>query len=71
MTTKEEMEKDIGKRVSIRGNHPHAGREGKIDRVEVAGLLGKPGWIVDLDYEHTGRPSESCFVFERRLLKFL
>ena len=48
----------IGKSVLIRGDHPHAGRVGRIERVERGRAIGKWGFVVQLD------GGEGCFVFK-------
>lgn len=48
----------VGKRVTIIGDHPHAGESGVVDRVEIANLIRKEGLVVKLDDGWS-----ECFVF--------
>jgi hypothetical protein len=47
----------LGRRVLIRGDHPHAGKVGAVERVEMARALSKWGFVVQLD------DGDGCFVF--------
>jgi hypothetical protein len=48
----------VGKRVLIRGDHPHAGKAGTVDRAEMARALRQWGFVVALD------DYSECFVFK-------
>jgi hypothetical protein len=39
----------VGQRVLARGDHPHAGKSGTVDRVEFVSVLGKWGFVVNFD----------------------
>lgn len=47
----------LGRRVLIRGDHPHAGKAGTVDRIELARAIRKWGFVVNLD------DGLDCFVF--------
>jgi hypothetical protein len=61
------MEALVGRKVLIQGKHIHAGKKGRVDRVETAQLLKRDGWIVEFEYPDSG----SCFVFDRHELQLL
>lgn len=47
----------VGRRVLIRGDHPHAGKSGTVDRIEFVGVVSKWGFVVKFD------DGEDGFVF--------
>lgn len=59
------MEQNIGKRILVKGNHPHSGKTGTVARVEIAGLIGEKGMVVDFDDGLSG------FVFLNHTYKIL
>ena len=57
----------IGRQVLIIGDHPHAGRVGIIEDIQIAKAINKPGLIIRFNDWN----EDSAFVFDKKNLKFI